>query len=891
MRMAPVAAGTDAGTSGLFLERAVELSALGERLEAVGLSSRGQLVLVGGEAGVGKTTLLRHFCDAHSRSARILWGGCDALFTPRPLGPLLTVAHDSGGELEALVESGAMPHEVVAALAHELSARSPTVFVLEDVHWADEATLDVLTLLARRIETVPALVVSSYRDDELDVGHPLRLVLGELATSRPVARMKLTGLSSRSVAQLAEPYGVDAAELYDKTAGNPFFVVEALASRGPAIPDTVRDAVLARAARVSPPGRTLLEAVAVVPPQAELWLLDAIVGETIEHLSECLTSGMLESTATGVSFRHELARLALEESVAPHRKLDLHRRALAALADPPVGGTDLARLAHHAEAAGDAEAVLRFAPPAAARAAALGSYREAAAQYARTLRFGDRLTMAERADLLERRSQVCYVADRNDEAIEAIEEAVECRRSLGDKLAEGDSLRWLSQILWCPGRTIDADRTAREAVSLLEGLPPGRELAMAYVNLAMIHAAAARADEARDWAVRAFELAQWLDDTETLLHALTVIGLSTPTEDGWNKLERSLKLAQRAGLDERVGLTYVNLVGVALGNRRYDLASRHLQAGIDFCSDRGLERDRLYLLASRARIQLDLGDWAEAAESAEAVLHIPRTSITPRIGALVVLGLVRARRGDPEQWAPLDEAWALAEPTGELGRVGQVAAARAEASWLDGDHDAVPAATERMLALAVDRSWGFLAGELADWNRRAGAGSEIPPGVAEPYVLQFGGEWARAADAVAHARLPVRGRARTRRRGRREGAPALARRSAASRGTSGGGDRRPETPRARRTRPAAWPATCHAAEPGGPDTAGARRDRPSGGRAAERRDRSTAGRLGADGRPPRQRDPPQARRPYTRAGERGGRAPRARRSRGRLDTGATDRGA
>ena len=157
-------------------------------------------------------------------------------------------------------------------------------------------------------------------------------------------------------------------------------------------------------------------------------------------------------TPTGVSFRHELARLAVEESVAPHRKLELHRRALAALADPPGGGPDLARLAHHAEAAGDVEAVLRFAPPAAARAASLGSYREAAAQYARALRFGDRLTLAERAELLERRSRACYVTDQNDEAIEAIEEAVECRRALGDKLAEGDSLRWLSQILWCPGQ-------------------------------------------------------------------------------------------------------------------------------------------------------------------------------------------------------------------------------------------------------------------------------------------------------------------------------------------------------------------------------------------------------------------------------------------------------
>jgi hypothetical protein len=319
--MPSVALGTDAGASGVLLERATELSMLVDCLEAVERSSRGQVLLVGGEAGVGKTTLVRRFCEERGQSARILWGACDPLFTPSPLGPLLGVAEGSGGELEAVVERGAMPYEVTTALAHELSARPPTVFVLEDVHWADEATLDVLRLLARRVEAVPALVVATYRDDALDRAHPLRILLGELATSRAVRRVKLVRLSPAAVAQLAEPYGVDADELYRKTAGNPFFVIEALAAGAEGIPDTVRDAVLARAARLSPGGAALLDAVAVVPPQAELWLLEALAGAAAGQLDECLSSGMLTFESAGVAFRHELARLAVEESVPPHRKV------------------------------------------------------------------------------------------------------------------------------------------------------------------------------------------------------------------------------------------------------------------------------------------------------------------------------------------------------------------------------------------------------------------------------------------------------------------------------------------------------------------------------------------------------------------------------------------
>jgi DNA-binding CsgD family transcriptional regulator len=730
----------------MLLERAAEMSMLVDCLQTVEGSSGGQVVLIGGEAGVGKTALMRRFCDEHNAAAKVLWGACDPLFTPSPLGPLHAVAEQMGGELEEVVTQGGMPHTVVTALTRALRTRAPTVFVLEDTHWADEATLDVLRLLARRIDAVPALVVATYRDDEIDRRHPLRILIGELASSRAVGRVKLVRLSPVAVAQLAEPYGVDADELYRKTGGNPFFVVEALATGAQGIPDTVRDAVLARIARLSLAGGRLLEAVAVVPPRAEPWLLEALAGAAAGPVDECLASGMLVAESVGVAFRHELARLAVEESMSPHRKVDLHRRALAALADPPGRAPDLARLAHHAEAAGDVEAVLRYAPAAAAQATSLGSPREAAAQYARALRFADRLSPAERAQLLERRSQACYLTDQHDAAVETIEAALGLRRQLGDRLQEGDSLRWLSQILWCPGGTVESESAAREAVALLEALPPGRELAMAYANLADTCLCAARSEEAARWAGLALELAERLDDSEIAVAALATIGVCEDVQDGRGSLEQSLEMSLRNGFTEHASRAYVKLVGKALDNRRYGLATRYLQTGIEYCSDHGMELDRFYLLAFHARVLLDQGHWGEASHSAQAVLRLRRTSITPRILALVVVGLVRARRGDPGQWEPLDEAWALAEPTGELPRLAPVAAARAEAAWLAGSRHTVAEATDHVLSLALERRRRWPAGELAVWRRRAGIDLEVPIEGTEPYALQLAGNWVEAEE-------------------------------------------------------------------------------------------------------------------------------------------------
>ena len=415
------------GRSDDLLERAGQLAVLEEALASAGRDRQGAVVVICGEAGVGKTALLRSFCDEVVRSQRVLWGACDPLFTPRPFGPLFAIAEGTGGELGPALAQGANPHQVALALARELGSPAPTLLVLEDLHWADEATLDVFMLLVRRAEAAPALVVGTYRDDALENAHPLRRVLGELATTTGVRRLKLAPLSPDAVGQLAAARGVDGRELYEKTGGNPFFVVEVLAGGSEVIPATVKDAVLSRAMRLSPSARQLLEAAAVVPQRAELWLLQALAGNAVEAVDECVTAGMLVAEGDGVVFRHELARLSLESSVGPANKTRLHGQALGAISGRPGHALDFARLAHHAEAAGDTDAVVRFALAAAERASSMGAHREAAAQYGRVLRFGAGLPLEQRADVLERRSHECYLTDQSDEAIAALEEALEYR--------------------------------------------------------------------------------------------------------------------------------------------------------------------------------------------------------------------------------------------------------------------------------------------------------------------------------------------------------------------------------------------------------------------------------------------------------------------------------
>jgi type II secretory pathway predicted ATPase ExeA/tetratricopeptide (TPR) repeat protein len=716
---------TQLAQSSDLLERSGQLEALGTMLDSVRSTSRGRLVLVTGEAGAGKTALARRFTDEHRESTRILWGACDALFTPRALGPLLDVAEETGGDLAQAAAGDAGPHEVANALLRELSRRAPTVLVIEDLHWADEATLDVVRLLARKADTAPALVLGTYRDDELDLRHPLRVVLGELARASNIARCELPRLSPDAVAQLAEPHGIDADELYRRTAGNPFFLSEVLASGDREIPPTVRDAVLARAARLSAAAAALLGAVSVSQSQAELRLLEAMASEPqLDCLDECLGSGMLAPATDGVAFRHELARMTIEETLAPHRRAALHRDALAALVAPPAGAPDPARLAHHAEAAGDAAAVLEFAPVAAARADSVGAHRQAAAQYARALRFATELPVQKRVALLEGRFRSAFRADDCDEAIEAIQEALAGHRALGDRVREGDRMRRLSDVLFCPGdRCAEAERLGRDAVTVLEGLESGRELGLAYANMASLCMNREDPDGTLTWGTRALELADRVDGVEIRVHALNTMGtMQVLAGDlaGAEKMRRSIALAREAGLEVDVARGYGNLAWAALRSREYAVVDAALAAGLEHCTEPNLDLWRLYLQGFQSHSQLDQGQWTEAAETASVALGDARTSSIPRIFAGVSLGLVRARRGDPRSADALDAALALAEVSEELQRIEAVAAARAEVAWLRGDRQGVVQATEATLRLAMELGARGVVGELALWRRRAG---------------------------------------------------------------------------------------------------------------------------------------------------------------------------
>lgn len=743
---------TDSG----LLEREPFVDVL-EAAHAHARAGHGRLVLVSGEAGSGKTALLRYFCAERAGGSRLLWGACDALFTPRPLGPIHDIAEDAGPDFRELVRTEAIPYQVATALVRDLGENGPTVLVLEDVHRADEATLDVLKLLIRKLEPLPLLVVMSYRDQAVPSSHPLRIVLGETATGLGVDRVRLPPLSPAAVTELAEPYGVEPHELYRVTSGNPFFVTEVLASGGAEIPATVRDAVLARSARLSPEARSVLEAVAITFPEAEPWLVEALSGPVDDRLDECIASGMLETSDGTVSFRHELARLAVEDSLPSGRKLGFHRKALAALIARHELARDLARLAHHAEAARDEAAVLLYAPAAGAHASSVGAHREAAEQYARALRFAGGLSSDALATLLTRRSRECYLTDQADEAIDALRQAAECYRELDDQVREGKTLASLSNILWCPGRGEEARRTGLEAVALLEQHPPGRELASAYINLSFLCRLAVDTKAARKWGHRALELATDLDDADVLSGALITLGtleMLAGFDSGRQRLEGAAALAEKNGLEELVADAFFGLAAGAAFRRAYDLADVYFEKGLANCSEHGNDLTQLYFLAYRAHAELERGLWTQAAESATLVLRERAVSTYPRTLALVVLALVRARRGDPDALPLLDEARGLADPTGEPPRIAPVAAAQAEAAWLRGDFGAVRDVTETALELARRTRYARAISELQTWRWRAGIREAPDVLVEEPYVLQLAGDSARAAAKWAELGCP-----------------------------------------------------------------------------------------------------------------------------------------
>lgn len=707
----------------------------------------GQLVFIEGEAGIGKTTVLRAFAALVRADSPVYWGACEAMATPRPLGALDDIAIDSGGKLVIAHDGSGERHRLFVAFVDMLAER-PALAVLEDVHWADEATLDLLRYAGRRIARTHSLLVASFRNDEVTPTHPLRAVLGDLATAG-APRLAPQPLSLAAVRSLSAGTGVDAAALHEQTAGNPFFVTEVLAATAKAeagVPATVADAVLARAGRLSPSARAVLDAAAVAGPRAEAWLLRELTAAESGSIDECLATGVLRTEGASFAFRHELARQAVLQAMSPTRAIGLHRLVLQALL-----GSDAtriaARLVVHAEAAGDLAALRYWAPVAAREAALRGAHRQAAAHWARALAHCE--PSAERAALLDASAEDVHMSVGLDESIAVRSEAARlwCAHGRPDNAAV--SLARQSLIFLYAARNPDAAAALREARSLVAGQPGSRAARVVRSCAASLCQYERRPDEAIALASSVLEQARREDDKAEMAMCLKTIGRSqfdlARVDEGLATLERGLAIALGANENRLASQIFASLGAGCVEAFRLAEAETWLRKGIDFCTERDLLATQMWQTAWLARALLEQSRWDEAAAAAHAVIAEPKATVIARIAALVALGRLRARRGDPGVWSALDEARDLAARAGP----DRFHAARAEAAWLEGrDHDAARDAAAHLPLATAARRIDFAA-QLALWCRLGGDdATPIPDFCSEhPFALEAAGRWQDAAAA------------------------------------------------------------------------------------------------------------------------------------------------
>ena len=739
-----------------MIERDRQISALKAQAPAIA-SGRGHIALVSGEAGIGKSTLIRKLAAAMPEGWRAGLGACDALFTPRPLGPVRDMAGVFGPEVEALVQRGADRQALYPALLAALKdGKGPFLLVWEDLHWADFAALDLLRYLGRRIAFLPVFLVITFRGNETGDDHPLRKAIGELPESN-LTEVEMKPLSPKSVGQIARDAGLPGDWLYQATAGNPFKVSEMLAASnldGAGLPGSVREAVTARQARLEAGERELLELISVVPAAVPAALVHQLAPDTAAELIAGLTGqGILHQSAVGdLRFRHEIARHATLDRISAARRRAHHARILEALGT--LGpGQNLDQMVHHAAGALDGAAVLEIAPEAAARAAASGAHREAAAHLSMALKFVDEAGPETAATLYERWAYESALAARiDDEVLDARRHAITLWRLLKRPDKVGENLRWLSRLHWYRGEAPEAARLADQAIRVLEGMPPSAEQAMAYSLRSQLHMLNDQMDEAIVWGDRALALEAQFPNPEIRAHALNNIGTALVFRgrtEGEDMLLTSLAVSLDNGLHEQAARAYTNLSEYAVEFRRFDLAERVLSEGIAFDTEHDLDSWTYYLSGRQALLRLEQGRLKDAATISSGVLARDDLTLVMRLPAKHVLSRARVRMGAAEAGALIDEVFADALATDELQHVVPARLTLIEQAWLTGNLAAGQEHLEALLALSDDDRHAWNMGERAVWAKRYGrpaSGIRVND-LPEPFRRELDGDLVGAAEA------------------------------------------------------------------------------------------------------------------------------------------------
>lgn len=725
-----------------LLERESALASLASARDSAA-RGQGRVVMVTGEPGIGKTWLVNQFLRDLDAESRVLVGTCDDLSIPRPLGPIRDLVGSVSGALAHALAAGAASPDVQTLLIEELELPpSPTVLVLEDVHWADDATFDSITVLGRRIRSLPALLVLTFRAGEAPPGHRLHATIGAIRAEDSVV-VELAPLSRRAVTALA---GDGADKVYAATGGNPFYVTELLASRTASeLPPTVANAVIGRAARLDDPARRLVELVSVVPSRVRTSLLDAVMPDWPASAEEPERRQLLEVDATYVRFRHELARHAIRSSIPIAARRRLHAEILTVLLELDA---DPADIVHHAEAAGAEDVVATYALIAARRAAALESNREAYSHFRRASAFIDRLPPAEQATVLEELAGAAYVVDRLDEALPAIERAIAIHLDLDDAAAVGRCTRVLSRLHWYAGDGATARAKGLEAVAILESLGESIELARAYSGFAQLEMLAQDLAEAIEWGHRALALATKLGDENTRAHALVNIGSAETQLDPSNTttLLEAHTIADAAG-DRHEATRALNNIGFTLMCwAEPEAAMRYEQQSLAYAEKYEVHNLASYVRTVIAWLRLRAGEWDEAERVTQ--LEIQKGITVGQLLAKTVLTELAVRRGDPDAADRLADLTGQAERTGELQRLAPVLELTTERALTSGAP--MPTALFATVFAQLDQrggltGWGAM--RAAAWAAVAGIDFELDQPMSLPHGAMMRRDWRGAADA------------------------------------------------------------------------------------------------------------------------------------------------
>jgi len=730
-----------------LLERHVELQTLGTAVERAS-TGHGSAVLVLGEAGIGKTRLVHAFLAAAAGRARVLAGACEDLLTPRALGPLRDAARSAAdGPLAAALSPRADPDLLFTAVCDELATPpSPALLVIEDAHWADGATLDVLRYLGTRVQNLPAALLITYRDDALPRDHPLRGVLGALG-STAATRPPLTRLTSDAVREMAASTNVDPSELFRLTGGNPFFVSEVLANPGAVVPPTVVDAVLARVGTLSPPAQAALDRLAVIPSGVEVDLLRTLV-EDLAPVAEAERAGVVEVRGDVVAFRHELARRAVVESLPASTRLERNADVLRALLTR--SDRDPFRVLHHAVEAGDDAAVITYGPTAAREATRVGAHRQAAACYAQVLARGHRLTAARQAALGEAYAWALSNSNQLHSAVDAAATAAGLWQQDGDERRLVRALVTLSRQQWLTERTVAALESAERALELARPLGDSYQNALATLNLGGLLVLIDREQDGLPYLNAALDIAErsGAASVAALCHnyrgsALQQLG----DRSGRDELLRSREQAADLGNHEYVMRAYYNLIEGLWRLGEYREALGYIEQAENFGRDRDFRAHGYMFAARRCRLALMRGEWGEAEAGLRKLLDGQGDPGMLGRETVPILARVLVRRGSAEapEWLALAARYAARADV--LEWLVPTGVAHIEHAWLTGDRGQAGLYPELLLE-RTDRP-GMLVqrGELLVYLRRLGYPAEPFPGCPEPYISTLRGDWRSAADA------------------------------------------------------------------------------------------------------------------------------------------------